>query len=181
MRTARLDDKSISPASRHLLMLWMLIGGSVGGTAGGVRICVVGLLLLAIVRPGGRLWRSEATLNDGTGRQSLAAAGVVVAAMTLLIAVTSFVLIYRQRDASSGNYLYESSSALFESISACTNTGLSVGLTSQLPTEDRLSGPVWLRVTSRSVLILAMLLGRVLPVAVLLRWAVVKGRQPPPG
>ncbi|HPD32116.1 MAG TPA: potassium transporter TrkG [Phycisphaerae bacterium] len=180
MRTARLDDKSLSPASRYLLMVWMLIGGSVGGTAGGVRICVVGLLLLAIVRPRGRLWRSEASLSHGTGRQTLAAAGVVVAAMALVIVVTSFVLIYRQRDASSGSYVYESSSALFESISACTNTGLSAGLTAQLPTEDHLSGPVWLRVTSRSVLILAMLLGRVLPVGILLRWAAIKGRQPPP-
>lgn len=179
MRTARLDDKSLSPASRHLLMIWMVIGGSVGGTAGGVRICVVGLLLLAMVRPRGRLWRSEADFNSGAGRQALAAAGTVVAAMALLIALTSFVLTYRQKGASSEAYVYESSSALFESVSVCTNTGLSAGLTSQLPTEDRLSGPVWVRVSSRSVLILAMLLGRVLPVALLLRGVAVKSKQPP--
>jgi len=179
IRTARLDEKSVSPASRHLLMILMLIGGSAGGTAGGVRICVVGLLLLAILRPRGRLWHSEADFNGGTGRQALAAAGTVVAAMVLLILVTSFVLTYRQKTPSSTSYTYDSSSALFESISACTNTGLSTGMSSQLPTEDRLSGPVWLRLSSRSMLILAMLFGRVLPVGILLRWATIRSKQAP--
>lgn len=181
MRTVRLDNRSISPASRVVLMAWMLIGGSVGGAAGGLRLCVVGLMLLAIARPGRRLWRSETQLDAGSGRQALAAAGVVVSAMLLLVVLTTFVLAYRQ------NAPLED--CLFESVSACTNSGISSGLTARLPKEDRMSGPTtsnstgsqadvprhtWLRFTSRSMLILAMIFGRVLPLGILLRWTAVK-------
>lgn len=163
MRTARLDEHSISPASRIVLATWMFVGGSVGGTAGGVRLCVVGLLLAAILRPRRRIWRTETDLNTGPGRQALAAAGAVVAAMILLIFVTTLVLTYRQSASLE--------SCLFESISACTNSGLSANLTNQLPLEDKISGPWQIRITGRCALILAMILGRVLPVAILLRWS----------
>lgn len=169
MRTVRLDEKSISPASGLALMAWMLIGGSVGGTAGGLRLCVVGLLLWAVLRPRRHLWRTEACLGAGAGRQAVAAAGVVAAAMALLVVLTTLVVTYRQSASLE--------SCLFESISACTNSGLSTGLSGQLAMEDKLSGPVWLRCTSRGVLILAMLFGRVLPAAILLRW-VNPGQEP---
>lgn len=166
LRTARLDEKSLSPASRIVLMAWMLIGGSVGGTAGGVKICVASLLLAAILRPKRYLWRTKTSLDSGAGRQALAAAGTVVASMLLLILLTAFVLTYRQSPSPE--------SCLFESVSACTNSGLTTGLTAQLATEDHLSGSGWLRIATRSTLILAMLFGRALPLGILLRWTAPK-------
>jgi Trk-type K+ transport system membrane component len=85
-----------------------------------------------------------------------------------LIVVTTFVLTYRQ-SASPAD-------CLFESVSACTNSGLSTNLTGQLQMEDHLSGPWQIRIAGRCTIILAMMFGRVLPVAILLRWMSRKGQ-----
>lgn len=136
LTVVRLDEASLSPASRWVLMLLMLVGGGIGGTAGGVRILTAVLCLRAVLRPG----RDE-TVS--------AAVWSVVGGMLLLIAGSTFVLLYRD--------VGSPEASLFESVSAACNVGFSTGLTRQLYVEAKLA------------LIVTMLLGRAIPLGLLAR------------
>jgi len=173
-RVARLDEQSLSPADRAATMLLMLIGGGIGGTAGGLRIVMVAILLGTLL--GGR--RNARLISEGRqdarppihvgqdacspihgqdvhppiGGQDARAMAVQVAAgvataMLLLIAFTALVLIYREPAS------FEA--CVFEALSACCNVGFTTGITRSLQPE------------SQVMVILAMLLGRILPLAVL--------------
>lgn len=142
MNAVRLDEASLSPASRWLMSGWMLIGGGIGGTGGGLRITLVFLLLTSWLRP-----RKENGSPDRAAALSMAVAVVVI--LIVLIFLTAFGLLYRE----AGSF----EACLFEAVSACCNVGLSTGLTAQLSVQGRM------------IVILAMFLGRVLPLCVLLR------------
>jgi Trk-type K+ transport system membrane component len=148
-RTARVDEASLSPASHLVLMGLMLLGGGVGGTAGGLRI-VIAWLLLGTVFTGGQ---PDAAGRGSPGRREPArAAGMaagILAAMLLLIGVTSLVLIYGEAGSPFA--------CLFEAVSAACNVGLSMGVTSELS------------IVGRITVILSMLIGRLIPLAILLR------------
>jgi Trk-type K+ transport system membrane component len=92
--------------------------------------------------------------------KALRGAAGVTAVMVTLIAITTLVLTYRQSASLE--------TCLSEAVSACCNVGLTTGLTARLPMEDNLAGPILLRFASRVALILAMLLGRTLPIGILL-------------
>ena len=142
INTVRLDEASLSPASRWLMSGWMLIGGGIGGTGGGLRITLVCLLLTCGLRP-----RKE---NNTPGRAAgLAMAATVLAIFMGLMFLTIFGLLYREAGSVEA--------CLFEAVSACGNVGLSAGLTAQLSVQGRI------------LIMLAMFLGRVLPLCVLLR------------
>ncbi len=149
LRTIRMDEPSLSPASRFLLMSAMFIGGDIGGTAGGLRLTVV-LLLLAAFRFSYMSPSSSQNSGATAGRQQvLAIAAGAAAAMILLVGLTSLILVYRE----AGSPV----ACLFEATSASCNVGFSTGLTAQLSTQGRFA------------ILLAMLLGRVIPLAFLLR------------
>jgi len=168
MHTARLDELSLTPASRVMLMGWMLMGGAVGGSAGGLRIAVVLLLITKIgtvtylqgrERGTGRLSRRSILPRQ----RAIVAAAAVATSMFAVIGLTTFVLVYRQAGSLEAS--------LFEAVSACCNVGFSTGLTRQLgdvSVVDRLAG--------QSALMLAMVLGRVLPLGILLRSTAVRKR-----
>jgi len=148
IRTVRIDEASISPASRFVLMGAMLVGGGVGGTAGGLRLGIF-LLLIGSLR---FAWVSSGAPRDTTANRQpvIIIAGGLITALVLLVGLTGFALAYRE----TGSPL----ACAFEATSACCNVGLSPGLTSQLSTQGRV------------VVMLAMLLGRVIPLAFLLRF-----------
>ncbi len=139
VQVARLDEQSLSPAGRFVLVVCMLVGGAVGGTSGGVRILVAWLLLRSLRR------RSRSL---PAAPELVRASASVLVALLLLCGGTFLLLLYRD--------VGSVESTFFEAVSACTNAGLSAGLTPQLAPE------------SRVLLILAMLAGRVLPLAILL-------------
>jgi len=156
-RSARIDEPSLSPASHLVLMGLMLVGGGVGGTAGGMRITVV-LLLVGAVFAAGRTRRHRlATPQALDAYRALGMAAGVAAGMLLLIGLVAVVLLYHE----TGSPM----ACLFEAVSACCNVGLSLGLTSDLS------------LTGRIVVILAMLVGRLLPLAILMRC--IAGAAPP--
>jgi Trk-type K+ transport system membrane component len=117
LRLVRVDESSITPASRWLLIVLMLIGGGIGGTAGGIRVLAAWACARSIFRP---------TSQVGSGGFLR-----VAAAMLLLVTATQFVLAYR--DVGS----FEAS--LFESVSASCNVGLSTGLTRQIYVESKIA------------------------------------------
>jgi trk system potassium uptake protein len=179
-QNVRLDEPSVSPATRLVLIVWTLVGGGLGGTAGGMRLVLVYVLLRTLV---GRSWghrflasaadtgdtiapdspaESASVSREGFAAPlrthdacnsitSLAAAVSVGLGVLLLVGITALLLVYRE----TGSF----ESSLLEAASACCNAGLSGGLTPQL-------SPF-----GRSVLILAMLIGRLLPIGILLGWS----------
>ena len=150
MRSARLDRLSLSPASRVVLMAEMLIGGAVGGTAGGLRILVVILLAGAVGKYG---------LRSSSRQRVITAAAGVAASMLVLIGLVTFVLVYRQAGEDGSM-----EAGLFEAVSACCNVGFSTGLTRQIAELKPVD-----RLPSQLALMIGMLLGRVLPLGILLR------------
>jgi len=161
MRTARLDESSLSPASRFVLIAMMVIGGGVSGTAGGLRLVLLFLLIGAVFsKPIVPVYNAGDARRVAGRQQALTIAASVAFLMFVLIGLTAGTLIYRETGSPQA--------CAFEAVSACCNVGFSTGLTQQLS------------VQGRAVLILAMLLGRVVPLALLLRCRQVPV-PPPPG
>lgn len=135
---------AIGPLTAHAMMLLMLIGGSPGGTAGGLRTTTVAVGL-------GHLWNQlrggkrgmvafRRTIPAATGSQAL---GLIVLAGIWLIA--NFIVLQMLE---TGRGITEST-LLFELISAFATVGLSLDLTPSL-TDG-----------SKTLLILNMFVGRI--------------------
>ncbi|GMU23659.1 MAG: hypothetical protein AMXMBFR13_37370 [Phycisphaerae bacterium] len=212
-RVARMDEASISPAGRMLLMLLALTGGAIGGTAGGLRLVVVAVLIATLLgrrranhhvleslstpdstpptpstpdspptsplspnAPPPTPFNADASLPAPPGeasastspeepsadgdstltqrhppghRECLHAAAAAFTGMIALVAATTLILVYRETGTLEA--------CTFEAVSACCNVGFSTGLTRSLSVEGRVA------------IILAMLLGRILPLALLAR------------
>jgi Trk-type K+ transport system membrane component len=142
---ATLDFSAARPASRLAVDLLMLIGGGSGSTAGGVKVTTVAVLALAVaaeVRGRRDVDVMGRRIGSGTVRQAIAV--VSIAAAT--VATGTFALL-----AISGAGLDQ---VLFEVSSAFGSSGLTTGLTEQLPDSGRL------------VMIVLTLTGRIGPIAV---------------
>jgi trk system potassium uptake protein TrkH len=111
---------------------------------------VIVYLLIATIWSAGRARSPHGHEASGPDRaRVIGIAAGVATAMVLLIGIVTTLLAYRE----TGTPL----ACLFESVSACCNVGLSLGLTADLS------------LFGRVVVILAMLIGRFLPLAILLR------------
>ena len=143
LRTAgfnTVDLGRISDGGQTLMILWMLIGGSPGSTAGGMKTTTWAVLLLtawSVFR------RKEDTTCFGRriGEDAVRSAAAILM-MYFLLFFTGGMIISRLEN-------LPLLSCLFETASALGTVGLSLGITGGL-------GPV-----SRSVLILLMFFGRV--------------------
>jgi len=124
----------------------MLIGGGIGGTAGGLRIIVLVLLVQAIRGKNDHALDSQTSLAR---QQAVGIAAGIATALFILVTITTFALVYREPGSTEV--------CAFEAVSACCNVGLSAGLITKLS------------IQSQVVMILAMLLGRIVPLGILLR------------
>lgn len=135
---------AISPMTINILMLLMFIGGSPGGTAGGVRTTVVALGLGYLwnqLRMGKRgLVAFNRTIPIGSGSQAL---GLILLAFIWL---TGNFIVFQHLEAKSG---ISDIRLLFELISAFATVGLSIDLTPLLSDGGK------------SLLILNMFVGRI--------------------
>ena len=128
-------------ATRMIIMLLMLVGGSSGSTAGGIKNVTAGILLLSAI-------------NYFKGKSRLSVFGRTIAtpqiksALALSILVTLLAIIGSIIISVIQPYL-PFSAVLFETISAIATCGLSYGITSSLAS------------TSQVILILFMFCGRV--------------------
>lgn len=142
-----LDMRQVSDAGKMTLCGLMLVGGSPGGTAGGVKTTVL-VLMIAVAAAGlrGRAGRDHRIVPARLAQKTVAMASLyllLVALVTVLLCVAS---------GSRGKFM----DCLFESCSACGSVGLSNGLT---PT---------LGVLGKSTLIGGMFLGRLGPLFLLM-------------
>lgn len=147
----------LSLPTLFMLTALMFIGGSPGGTAGGVKTSTFGIVLAtlnALFRGKGRVELFRRRIPDRVVNESL----VVVAAAILVVTAATFLLLVSEKTALSDT--------LFEVVSAFGTVGLSTGLTPLL-------SPV-----AKIVLLLVMLTGRIGPLTLVLAIGQRHVRQP---
>jgi trk system potassium uptake protein TrkH len=142
------ETSHLSDAGKAVLCLLMGIGGSPGSAAGGMKTVTFAVLFVAVAAGLGRRNRpamfGRSVAGEVVGR-AVALAGLYVA----LVCVVSVVLAVVTR--SHGRFL----DLLFESVSACSNAGLTSGATATINDPGKF------------VLMFAMLAGRLLPMVFL--------------
>ena len=135
--------------AQSLLVFLMLVGGSPGGTAGGIKTSTVALVFAAILS----VLRGDSEVllfNRKIPTMNVLRAFTIILIFTLLGGIGTMFLQTREPQMN----LYQ---VTFEAISALTTTGLSIG-----DTTARLSSD------GKSLLVILMFLGRVGPFTVLL-------------
>ncbi|MCS4531579.1 TrkH family potassium uptake protein [Corynebacterium sp. ES2794-CONJ1] len=148
-RTAGFNSIDLSMFHPNELMatnILMLIGGGSGGTAGGVKITTVGVLvavLIAEIKGDDEVAIYGRKLPDRTLRQALA----VVTIAAFLVFSSIMIVIVLAPD-------FATDQLVFEVISAFSTVGLSTGITSALPQGAQI------------VLIILMYAGRIGPITV---------------
>lgn len=114
---------ALEPASQLIILIWMFIGGAPASMAGGIgvsTVAVIFVVVLATARGDDRAVVYGRTIPSET----LTKAVSVMTVSTLLVASVTLVLISRH----SGEIF----AVAFEVVSAFSNTGYSLGLTSEL-------------------------------------------------
>ncbi|MCG5053607.1 MAG: hypothetical protein KA712_11655 [Myxococcales bacterium] len=143
LRTAgfnSVDLAQVRPATLSMMMVWMFIGGSPGGTAGGIKTTTVGVLVLAVLATvRGRDWVLALGKHIPHRTVFRAAAVATVAGLGVL---GGLVLLQLTQNIASDR-------AAFEVVSALGTVGLSIGATGML---DGIG---------RAVIMLCMFTGRV--------------------
>jgi trk system potassium uptake protein TrkH len=126
LRTAgfnSVDIPLVRSATLILMLLWMFIGGSPGGTAGGVKTTTVSVLALSVLQAIRGQWTLEAfgkTIPERT--RAKASVVISIAALTGLMALVAVLLTQNM----------PTRMAVFEVVSALGTVGLSIGGTAEL-------------------------------------------------
>ena len=150
LRTAgfqTIPQEGLTEASTLLALIWMFIGGSPSGTAGGVKtvtILILVLSMLAAVRGTDEVRAFHRKISDNYVRRAVA---VVMVFFVALIAITMALSITED-----GSFI----DILFEATSAMATVGLTRGLTGSLTLAGK-----W-------IIIIAMYLGRLGPITMAL-------------
>ncbi len=143
LRTAgfnTMDLNRISGGGKAVMILWMLIGGSPGSTAGGMKTTTLAVILATLVSVIRRNQETECMgrrIGTDTVRSAVAVASIYILSFFLGALAVSVI------------ENLPLTSCLFETASALGTVGLSLGITGSLGTVSRL------------ILILLMFLGRV--------------------
>ncbi len=147
LRTAgfsTLDMSLMRPVSLVMMMLFMFIGGSPGGTAGGIKTTTFALIVLMVITELRN--REKVVVFNRNIQIDMFRRALAVFALSFTVVVTGFMLLL----ASEGSDFL---TTLFETFSAVGTVGLSMGLTSSLTN------------TGKIVIIFLMFIGRIGPVA----------------
>ncbi len=147
LRTAgfsTLDIGVLRPATLVVMMLFMFIGGSPGGTAGGIKTTTMALVILYVITELRN--KDSLVLFKKTISRDLLRRAVTILVLSLIIVFTGIIgLLFVQQ----GNPL----AIVFEAVSAMGTVGLSMGITSSLNNWGKI------------IIILLMFVGRIGPVA----------------
>jgi len=140
-----IDMSTMHMATIFFLMLLMFIGASPGSTGGGIKTTTFGILLVSFLST----LRMQDKVEIGQRQiplRTLMRATAIVIMSALTIMVFCFILLYTESNAAF-------QSVLFETVSAFSTVGLSLGLTPLLSA------------SGKGMIILLMLIGRVGPFA----------------
>jgi trk system potassium uptake protein TrkH len=126
LRTAGFNSVDITlvrPATLILMLTWMFIGGSPGGTAGGIKTTTASLLALSVLQAIRGQWTLKA-FGKRIPERTRAKAAVVVS-IAALTGLTALVAVLLTQD-------MPTRMAVFEVVSALGTVGLSIGGTAEL-------------------------------------------------
>lgn len=140
-----IDLSNISCGSYVTLVFLMIVGGSPGGTAGGIKTTTFAILIITAYNT--FLGRKNITRNREISSETVYKAISLIFAYLSILMISCFLLITTQ--------LLPHSKLIFEAVSAMGTVGLSMGITSQLDTFGKI------------VIILTMFFGRVFPAMVI--------------
>ena len=140
-----IDLSNIPCGSYFTLVLLMIIGGSPGGTAGGIKTTTFAILIITAYNT--FLGRKNITRNREISYETVYKAIALIFAYLFILMISCLLLLTTQ--------LLPHSKLVFEAVSAMGTVGLSMGITSQLDTFGKL------------VIILTMFFGRVFPAMVI--------------
>ena len=139
------DLSKLSCGSYMTLIFLMIIGGSPGGTAGGVKTTTFAILIITAYNL--FLGRKNIVRNREIPYETVYKAIALIFVYLLILAISCFILITTQ--------MLPHSKLVFEAVSAMGTVGLSMGITSQLDTFGKI------------IIILTMFLGRVFPAMII--------------
>ena len=139
------DLSHISCGSYFTLIALMIIGGSPGGTAGGIKTTTFAILIITAYNT--FLGRKNITRNREISHETVYKSIALIFAYLFIIMISCFLLLTTQ--------MLSHSKIIFEAVSAMGTVGLSMGVTSQFDTFGKI------------VIILTMFLGRVFPAMVI--------------
>ncbi len=132
LRTAgfnSVDIASLRPATITLCILWMFIGGSPGGTAGGIKTTTFAVLMLAVAGAVQGRW-SVTAFNRSISHATVyrAASVATIGSIALILFVLAIQL----------TQVAEVIPGIFEVVSALGTVGLSMGITAGLDTVGKI-------------------------------------------
>nr|WP_317359257.1 TrkH family potassium uptake protein [uncultured Tyzzerella sp.] len=155
LRTAGFDaigQANLNYGSKFLAIILMAIGGSPGGTAGGIKTVTIGVLVLAVIsviKGKDCITAFKKTISVSTIQKALS----VIMMMISLIFVATIILTMTEKGL---GVEYEFIDLLYEVSSALGTVGLSTGITPSLSTLGKI------------IIILCMFIGRLGPITITL-------------
>ncbi len=147
-----IDIASLNPATQLITILLMFIGGSPGGTAGGVKTTTF-FVFLALIKHAFREREHVTAMGREIKLENIRKAVFIVSFAVFTIFISTLIILILQ-----GNE-FSLMQILFEVVSAFGTVGLSTGITTSLSS------------ASRVVIILTMFIGRVGPLSFILSLA----------
>ncbi len=153
LRTAgfySIHQAAMNYSSKFMSVILMIIGGSPGGTAGGIKTVTVSVIMLSVLS----VIRGEDSINAfrkhisfQTLQKSLTVMSLIMLVLFVSTGILSFTEVY-------SGYHYEFMDLLFETSSALGTVGLTLGITPYLTTAGKL------------VICACMFIGRLGPITV---------------
>lgn len=153
LRTAGFDSinqAGMNYASKFMSILLMAVGGSPGGTAGGIKTVTMGVIMisvLSVIKGSDSINIFKKSISFNTLQKSLAVAIMILSVIFVSTMILSISEAHMEYD-------YEFIDLLFETTSAIATVGLSTGITSSLS------------IVGKLVIIVCMFIGRLGPITV---------------
>ncbi len=140
-----IDLSNLSCGSYFTLIFLMIVGGSPGGTAGGIKTTTFAVLIITAYNT--FLGRKNIARNREISHETVYKAIALIFAYLSILVISCFILLTTQ--------MLPHSKLLFEAVSAMGTVGLSMGITAQLD------------VFGKIIIILTMFMGRVFPAMII--------------
>jgi len=143
-----ISNSGMSPASKLITMAYMFIGGSPGGTAGGIKTTTFGIIIFTLIAV--LKGRSDVEIYKKKLSQSTVYKAIAIFFLGLTIVVIGVVILSMNEHSATFEQI------VYEVLSAFGTVGLTMGITPGL------------HIISKLTLILIMYMGRVGPLTVML-------------
>jgi trk system potassium uptake protein TrkH len=143
------DIATLSEASKFVLILLMFIGGSPGGTAGGIKTVTLAVVIMAVIATLRK--RDEVEIFKRSVRLVIVRRAITITALFVVVLFSASLLLTVTENSNKFTFM----DVMFEAASALGTVGLSTGITPSLTIDGKL------------IIIVVMLIGRLGPLTLL--------------